>query len=512
MAGMTETLKLIISGDGKQLRSSLATSERDIRSWGGRVQRNIAGIHSKLNAGLKRAIVNPISGLLVGGGIVALGKQIVDFDGKLMRLGINGNISGEALAKMRAEIIDTAIATGQSREDVLAGINAIVERTGNIKFADEVKKQLAITATATGASVEDIGALASNLNEKLKIDSSGLMEAMNVLDVQGKAGAFTLENMASMGERLFSALGNLGGSGIDELKKFGALIQVARTGTGSSEQATTAVERILSNIIQKQDQIKKLGFDVIKNRDLKQFKSVDELIKGIITASKGDQKILGDIFGEEGIKGVSALAKLYRETGGFKIYDELVSADAQRAGEILRDFDRYSTSSAYQFSRLIETGKKFADISLSKPLASLTESMKKLDPSKMQEYEEMFRNLGDVVNATGSFLMFAASGWSKLIGLLNKGTETYGRNQAIETQWNLIPKAEQKKLTKEFLGPKLHDWNYMDAKAAAVQKYFNSINLSVHIDGSGGVRVTGNDLNTNVKTSVFNRGEHRAAQ
>ncbi|MFA5751121.1 MAG: phage tail tape measure protein [Candidatus Paceibacterota bacterium] len=514
--GNSENLNLVITGDGKQLRNTLNGSRREIGSFTSRTVSSFRQMGNKINSGLKRMIMNPFSGLMTGAGIIMAGKQIIDFDANLTRLGIQGGVTGKNLLKMRDDIVATAIDTGQTREDMLAGIDAIVERTGDLKFGESIKREMGIASTATGATAADMGALSSSLNQQMKIDPSEMMSAYNLLTEQGKAGKFTLKNIAAQGERLFSSSSRLGMRGLDDLRKFGALMQVAMRGVGSSEQATTAIERILSNIIAKQNEIKKLGFDVFSNRELQQFKSIDEIIKGVIISAKGNEKILGNIFGEEGIRGVTALASSYRETGGFDIYDKLVNADAGRAGEMMKDFATYSETAKYKLTVLAEVGKKFADVALSKPIAEMSLSIDALlkDPQRLKDMELTFKNIGDIVTTIGKGLMLSAKGYAEIVGLLDKGATEYGERKTVDVQWNTIPKDKQKELRSRFkLGSIAGKQNYYAAKEQAVNTYRteNNIKLSVSIDPAGHVRSTSDSLNTNLTTTV-NNGKHSARQ
>ncbi len=522
MSERSENLKLIISGDGKLLRTEIGRTEREIKTFGSRVSRTFTGMRNSINSGLKRALINPITGVASVAGIGMLAKGIIDFDAKLTRLGIQGDITGANLVKMRKEILDTAFETGQSRESILEGIDAIVERTGDIAFADKIKKEMGIAATASGAAMADIGALSSNLNQKMKIDASGIMDALNILTVQGKAGAFTLSNQAALGERLFASAGRLGMSGMEDLKRFGALMQVARMGTGSSEQATTSIERIIANIIDKQDVIRSKGFEIFSNRDKQEFKSIDEIIKGIIVATRGNQKLLGNIFGDEGIRGVTTLVKMYSETGGFDLYDKLVNADAERAGQLMEDFARYAASTAFKLQRATEVGKRFADSALSKPITDFTDAIQKLtsDPAKLERFNHVFENLGQLASTVGKALMFSAEGWSQIVDVIDKTAERYGDRKSIDVRWNTIPDEKRKELSKKFnIKPRALSWgdDYYAAKGAAVADYMrqikneNHINMTVNIDAEKNTSTRTDSLDTTI-TAHVNRGRQNARQ
>jgi hypothetical protein len=231
MANRTETLKLIISGDGRLLGTELNKTESQVKSWVGRVGGVFSGVSKRIASSIKSIITNPLA--IVGGtaGIMYAGKQLMDYDAKLTRLGITAEISAEEVLKLREEIGNIAIATGQIRTSILAGLDKFVEQTGDLEYARGIMRDLGIASTATGAEVEYLAALTVQLRDKFKLTKDEVGRAMNLLTVQGKSGAFTLQNMAEYGERLFAASGRFDMSGLKQLGSFGAMMQIARMGT-----------------------------------------------------------------------------------------------------------------------------------------------------------------------------------------------------------------------------------------------------------------------------------------
>jgi TP901 family phage tail tape measure protein len=408
MAGKN-TVEIKILGRSSGFRRSLKESENDLSKF---ARRGAQALNPLQTAGknLGRAITNPFIGLAGGVAIVAAARNIMNFDKSLTRLAINGRLTKKEQFELREEIGKLGTEFGKSREDVLGGLDAIVKRTGDIGFARDVMKDLALASTASGASMEDLGALSSNLQQKLEIGPKGLAEALNILNVQGKEGAFTLEELAALGERLFAASGRLGMKGAGDLRKYGALIQTARMGTGSSEQATTAIERILDAIIEKQDLIsKKAKFDVFSNKALKQYKSIDQIIKGIIAGTGGDEKILGDIFGAEGVRGVAELSRRYRETNGFDFFDKLTNSDAGRATETLNDAGRAMDSASFVFDKLRSIIERASDGVLSKTISNLAESLQELTKNP-QEAEDLIESLTLIGGAIGTLVKWLGKG------------------------------------------------------------------------------------------------------
>lgn len=408
MASRTETLKLIISGDGRSLSTELGKTETQVRQWGTRVKGVFTGIGKRIAASVKSIVTNPLA--IVGGtaGIMFAGKQLMDYDSKLTRLGITAEISAEEVLKLREELGNIAIATGQSRTSLLAGLDQFVEQTGDLEYARGIMRDLGVASTATGAEVEHLAALTVQLRDKFKLTKDEVGRAMNLLTVQGKSGAFTLQNMAEYGERLFAAASRFDMSGMKQLGAFGAMMQIARMGTGSSAQATTSIEGVFADILDKQKEIRKLGFNIFKSPG--QLKSYEEIVKGIIIATKGSETKLGEIFGRQSIRGISVLAKMYRDTNGFDLFDKLAGADADKADVLMQDFLRYATSLDFQMKQLSNIGWDFMEAALVPVLGEFNKQLKELtsNPEKMAAFREEIKKFGEtasnVAYAVGPFV------------------------------------------------------------------------------------------------------------
>lgn len=75
MSNRTETLKLIISGDGRLLGTELGKTESQVKQWGGRVGGVFSSIGKRISSSVKSIISNPLS--IVGGtaGVMYAAKQ-----------------------------------------------------------------------------------------------------------------------------------------------------------------------------------------------------------------------------------------------------------------------------------------------------------------------------------------------------------------------------------------------------------------------------------------------------
>jgi hypothetical protein len=182
---------------------------------------------------------------------------------------------------------------------------------------------------------------------------------------------------------------------------------------------------VLDAIIDKQDVIrKKAKFDVFSNRALKQYKSIDEIIKGIIAGTGGDEKVLGDIFGAEGVRGVAEMSRLYRETKGFAFFDKLTNSDAGRANETLNDAARAMDGAASKFDKLMAILENASDKLLVKSIEDLSVALTELmnDPRKVDDFIEDIGNIGAAI-----------AGLVKIVG---------GALGVLEKFWSVVDKVE----------------------------------------------------------------------
>lgn len=430
---MADDVRLSITGDNRGIKRTLSDTERAYI----RHERKTQALFSRFGKGIgrgalgfTRSLAAPITALAGGAAYWAAGKNLMAYEAMLTRIAIQGGLTAAEQENLNKQMMSTALAAGQDRMNVLSGLDIIVEQLGDLEFARDIIKDIAIASTATGAEMSSLGALAVQLKQKLNLANNEIKDALNTLTVQGKYGAFTLKDMADNGERLFAAAGRFDMKGLDSVRSFGALMQVARMGTGSSEQATTSIEGILSDILSKQKKIAKYKINLYTDKDKTQLKALDTIIKEIIVKTKGREDLLGNIFGRQSIRGITTLAKLYRDTGGFALFDELVSADAERAGEIMLDFARYSETTEFSMRQLANLATVFGDSLVGGVLSSLNADLRELtsNPEKMEEFkkqlQEIGKNVGDLAKGTYD-LVAALNALIPLINVIGYVTKTF---------------------------------------------------------------------------------------
>jgi TP901 family phage tail tape measure protein len=371
-------VKMVVSADNRQFIRSFDRSGTRITRFGKRISGTMRRAGREI--GRFGDKIGGLTTLLGGIGVAAAGKSVIDLNTRLARLAIQAGLSKKEMFDLKKELFDIGIATHQGPEKLLEGIEQIVEKTGNLDFAVKSLKSMGYVASATGSEMKDIGASASDLQEKMEITEKQVLSVFDILANQGKAGSFTLKNMAALFPRLLSSAASFGVKGVEGMRKFGAFLQIARRGTGSSEQAATAVERTFSNIISNASKIRKMtGFSIFDPEKSKKegrhvVREMDVVLKEIIKRTKGDVTKLQKIFGEESIRAINPMAKSFQKFGDFREFD----AFAEKGGDgsvIMKDFAFWTEQTAAKLGQLRTQGSKFANENLAGPIELLNKAL-----------------------------------------------------------------------------------------------------------------------------------------
>lgn len=141
-----------------------------------------------------------------------------------------------------------------------------------------------------------------------------MQKALASLTMQGKAGAFEIKDAAAQFAKMSAAASRFGLSkGSEGVKVLGGLTQIARSATGSPEQAATAVEAMFRQLVGESGKLKGMGVDVFEKGSTSKTRDVRDVITDAIAKTGGSLPKLQKIFGEEGIRGVSPLISAFNE-------------------------------------------------------------------------------------------------------------------------------------------------------------------------------------------------------
>jgi hypothetical protein len=275
------------------------------------------------------------AGKELGGSHGANARGVLKLRDAITQLEVSARDGTGSTAGLKEQIHQTAIEANQLQEDVTNALGAFVERTGDIQTARDNLAEYGRVATAAGASIRDIALVGESLSSKLNITKQ--TDAFALLAIQAKKGAVELRDFSTRGSQIFAAAASGNLTGEKGLREIGALTQIvvgARGGRTSAQMASSAavtVESIFGQIQQKSQDIEDIGIKV-RGRDQV------EVLFDIIRKAKGDPILLQEVFkNKQARRGVEELAREFRNTGGFKRFEELRDVQID-PGMIARDF------------------------------------------------------------------------------------------------------------------------------------------------------------------------------
>lgn len=189
---------------------------------------------------------------VVGAPVVQSMRTAVDFKDRTNDIAITGGFDAAEEAELSNVMRGSALKWNQTQTEVAAGTAVLI--AGGISSAKELAAYapvMAKTATATRASMDDLGSVAIALNDNLGIGAAGLERSMNMLAFAGKSGQFELADMAKWLPQLTPQFAALGVTGERAVAEIGASLQIARRGAGSNDEAANNFKNFLSKLTAK---------------------------------------------------------------------------------------------------------------------------------------------------------------------------------------------------------------------------------------------------------------------
>lgn len=348
---------------------------------------------AQLAAGGIDRLGNRYTALLTGGAMTVAVRQVGNLEERMERLGIQAGKSADDIALLTQQVYATAqaadirVAPGQ----LLDAIDSIVEKTGDLAFAEDNIRNIGLAIQATGAEGGAIGDLLAEFQKMGITAPQQVMQALDVLNVQGKEGAFTLQNLASLGPRVITAYTALGHTGVPALREMGAALQVIRQGTGSSEMAATAFEATLRTLgdPQKIKMLERVGIAVYDPEKMangvKAFRSIDAIMADIVKKSGGDITKIGSIFDAEAVRAFNAASGEFQRTGTLASLEKFMAVAADGT-TTLDDAERAAQTFNASLVLLRTSAERFADSELAEPIKDFAGWVKELDPQEIQDF------------------------------------------------------------------------------------------------------------------------------
>jgi uncharacterized spore protein YtfJ len=312
----------------------------------------------------------------IGGAALAASavSQAMDVDERARRLSVAATGAGEkplyTPEELKRRFATVSTETGISQEGLAGAAQTFVAKTGDIKTPIENLKTFATVAQATGASIEDVASTAADLMQKFDIKKTeDMADALAVLTMQGKKGAFELRDMANTFPEMSAAAQRAGLHGVKGMRTLGGLAQLSRQSTGSGEEASTALQMMLTQLIAKSGELKSgkaLGgksVNVFEGGDpTKAARDIPTVLAEVISKSHGNLQELGQLFDVRGVRAASPMISAYRtaaentkgtaqqkEAAGKKAVLDLIN-DASNAAGTFADVQKDATDVMKSFN------------------------------------------------------------------------------------------------------------------------------------------------------------------
>lgn len=243
----------------------------------------------------------------VAGGLMALGGGFGIADAvstEVRAQGLAKDIelrSGKAVTAGQIKTAAAASGTqfGYKTEDVLDLANEFVEKSGSGKEVLKIMPQLTELASASGASLHDIGTMAAKFQLMTK-NSDQTMDLLRTLVGVGRIGAIDINDLGMYGGRISAAASQFGDKNAAAKFMMGVIQQAAATGGAvDAAEATTALERWTEALEKRRLDIKATTGVEIMDQSGKLLKDPRSIMLGILSKTAGNPGSLSNLFTNE---------------------------------------------------------------------------------------------------------------------------------------------------------------------------------------------------------------------
>ena len=147
------------------------------------------------------------------------------------------------------QAVETSKATGVGSEDILKGLQKFTGFSSDLKTGRDIMMDMAKLASATGASMEDLGEGAGKIAKQLgdvPDKATKVNEVMRTLAGMGRQGAVDIKDFAEQLAKIAPMAASFGGDRAKNIATMGVLLQLGQAGGAArSPQAATDVVRFV---------------------------------------------------------------------------------------------------------------------------------------------------------------------------------------------------------------------------------------------------------------------------
>ncbi|OJY06690.1 MAG: phage tail tape measure protein [Rhizobiales bacterium 63-22] len=329
------------------------------------------------------------------------------FEGVMLDIAQKADLSNAAMGALGKGIRQLSADLGKGPGEIAAGIDDLMGKGLDAKSAQEAITPITKVATAYKAAVDDVASASFSVMDNMKVPARELGKSLDIMSQAGKEGAFELKDMARYFPQLTARAQALGMTGTVGVARLAAMLQIARKGAGSAEEAATNAANVMQKIISPQTTkaFKKHGIDIRKELKKTQKAGGDifeMLAEQTMKATHGDLSKLGDIFQDAQVQaGMIALIQNLKE------YQRIRDASANAKGVVDADFIRRQQTGEQAMERFGAAMERIGITIGSALLPALNKLTDATEPviNRMADFTEAHPKLTQAIVATTAALI-----------------------------------------------------------------------------------------------------------
>lgn len=334
--------KILLNMDGNVDAKSIRYA-RAIGMMRTRTERDMRSMRRSWR-GLEKTGIRVIRGLskmanrytaLVGVGTAAVGaRQAMEYEDRFTDIRVQFRMDEESFAEIQRQVFEVAGRGGIQIDssELLASVERILQLTGDVQWAMDNLENLAIAIQGTGASGEDIGSLAAELQKQDINDPEAVYRVFDIWAQQGNQGNFLLRDFANLAARLVSTYTSYTKrSGEEAMKELGAVLQVINRTSGSPEQTATAMEALL-RVLNDRTKLEELGrlsgVQIYEDVEREILRPLPDLIADLTYASGGSMTALSQVFDSESARAFKTPVNEFEAGSPIQSFDPYMAVTA----------------------------------------------------------------------------------------------------------------------------------------------------------------------------------------
>lgn len=239
MSNRDLNLALRLSADASRLMGGLAKGEGGLRKFGSAAKREMQALGR-----FAGSVEGRLAQLGLGVSAIAAGMQSARLDKDLKQLQLTAGGTADQVERLRHELHDAQIATGQASGELLAGVDALVAGGLNMGEATATVKPMAETLAVAKTNADALAKAMGVASKQFDIDLSKTEDARLLLDkmvVAGRAGNAELEDLPG----IFARVGSSAKSSNLSLDQTLALVEALSLVEPSAERLATLTDSTL---------------------------------------------------------------------------------------------------------------------------------------------------------------------------------------------------------------------------------------------------------------------------